>query len=85
MSIRDDWKVLILRRFCGEYPPHDGNSSAIYKSSEDIAFDLSGMGEFTSDEISAFFAINGYEIEFNEEGRPVWKLMENNSTQALEE
>jgi hypothetical protein len=48
-------------------------SSQKRKSSEDIAFDLSGIGGFSSDEVSAFMATSGYTIEFDD-GIPVWTL-----------
>ncbi|MDR2086831.1 MAG: hypothetical protein LBP72_06610 [Dysgonamonadaceae bacterium] len=73
MSVTTDWKVIILQRYAGEFPPHAGSAVKLLKSSEDIAFDLSVMGEFHLDEISAFMAVNGYAIEFDD-GRPVWAL-----------
>jgi|GEM_PF-2655592 len=86
MSMHDNWKIIVLKRFAGEYPPHSKDADiVIYKSSEDIAFDLSGMGEFSSDEVSAFLAVNGYSIDFNEDGKPVWKLTESESQNLIEE
>ncbi|GHT29288.1 hypothetical protein AGMMS49574_05650 [Bacteroidia bacterium] len=64
-----DWKMVILSRYDGEYPP----ATAIRKSSEDIAFDLSGMGEFIADEVSYYMAVYGYQIDFDD-GKPVWLL-----------
>jgi hypothetical protein len=73
MSITNDWKLLLLQRYAGEFPPAGDSSNPLRKSSEDIAFDLSGMGEFSSDEISAFMAVSGYTITFDD-NHPVWLL-----------
>ena len=59
MNETEAWKVLVLQRYAGEFRPHSGSGASIKKSSEDIAFDLSGMGEFSADEVSAFMAVNG--------------------------
>lgn len=73
--MNDDWKIVLLSRFCGEYPPATTiDKVVIRKSSEDIAFDLSGMGSFSADEVSAYMAVNGYSIDFDGEGKPVWLL-----------
>jgi hypothetical protein len=84
MSITDKWKVIVLQRYSGEFPPYDGSGVKLLKSSEDIAFDLSGMGEFHPDEISAFMAVSGYTIDFDD-GRPVWTLQNNSSEKTLTE
>lgn len=73
-----DWKVLVLQRWAGEFPPasEDDNADSpeiALKSSEDIASDLSGAGDFSADEVSAFLAVNGYGIHF-EGGFPKWKI-----------
>jgi hypothetical protein len=73
MSITEDWKYLILSRFAAEYPPYAGAGPKIRKSSEDIAFDLSGMGDISATEISVFLAVKGYEVEFDDD-KPVWIL-----------
>ena len=78
MNQTDEWKVLILQRYAGEFRPYSGSGTALKKSSEDVAFDLSGMGEFTADEVSAFMAVNGYTIDFDD-GKPVWLLQESNN------
>jgi len=75
MNQTDEWKIIVLQRYAGEFRPYSGSGTAIKKSSEDIAFDLSGMGEFTADEVSAFMAVNGYTIEFDDD-KPVWLLQE---------
>jgi len=83
-NITDAWKIIILQRYAGEFRPHPGPGTAIKKSSEDIAFDLQGMGEFSADEVSAFMAVNGYTIDFDD-GKPVWLLEETNPRSALSE
>ena len=84
MTPTDEWKVLILQRYAGQYRPHSGSGTAIKKSSDDIAFDLVGMGEFSADEVSAFMAVNGYTIDFDD-GKPVWLLQEPDAGNVLPE
>ncbi len=84
MSLSDDWKIVILQRYAGEFQPYEGSGTVIKKSSEDIAFDLSGMGEFTADEVSAFMAVNGYKIEFDD-SKPVWLLKDPSPENAISE
>jgi hypothetical protein len=84
MSAASDWKVTILRRYAGEYLPAGDSPAPLRKSSEDIAFDLSGMGDFHPDEISAFLAVSGYEIAFDD-GKPVWLLRNASPANALPE
>ena len=83
MNQTDAWKVIILQRYAGEFRPHSGSGTPIKKSSEDIAFDLSGMGEFSAGEVSAFMAVNGYKIDFDD-GKPVWLLQEGNNNRITE-
>ena len=71
MSFTDDWKLILLQRWAGEYPPATPDDDCVLKSSQDIADDLRGAGEFTADEVSAFMAVNGYRIVF-EGGYPYW-------------
>jgi hypothetical protein len=84
MCVTDEWKVIVLRRYAGEFPPYSGAGSRIAKNSEDIAFDLSGMGDIPATDVSAFMAVSGYEIEFDD-GRPVWLLSEANPKNAVSE
>lgn len=72
--MNDDWKIVLLSRWAGEYPPAKVNLNADLKSSQDIADDLRGAGEFTADEVSAFLAVRGYEIVFDA-GYPKWKIL----------
>ncbi|GHU79708.1 hypothetical protein FACS1894145_4450 [Bacteroidia bacterium] len=73
MSATEDWKYLVLSRFAAEYPPYAGAGQKIQKNSEDIAFDLSGMGEISPTEVSVFLAVSSYEVGFDED-KPVWLL-----------
>lgn len=85
MSFAENWKQMILARWAGEYPPYNRSkrlavasteeeAEPLLKSSEDIAFDLRGAGDFTSDEVSEFMMASGYEIAFDDEGKPKWKI-----------
>jgi hypothetical protein len=84
MNFTDEWKIIILSRYCGEFPPAIDSKNPIKKSSEDIAFDLSCMGEFASDEVSNFLAIHGYQIVFDDD-KPVWLLKNNTPDKSLPE
>ena len=84
MSFADDWKLLILQRWAGEYPPSKLSDleiacpDVVLKSSQEIADDLREAGEFTADEVSAFLATRGYQIVFDA-GYPKWKIQTGNS------
>jgi hypothetical protein len=82
--VTSDWKLIILQRYAGEYPPYAGSGVPLKKTSEDVAFDLSGMGEFSPDEVSAFMAVSGYTIDFDD-GKPVWLLTTITQDKALPE
>jgi hypothetical protein len=84
MSVTEDWKLLVLERYAGQYPPYRGTGVRIVKSSEDIAFDLSGMGDIAASEVSAFMAVRGDGIEFDD-GRPVWALSGADPAKAVSE
>ncbi len=83
MNQTEAWKILILQRYAGEFQPAEKECpNPIKKTSEDIAFDLSGMGEFTADEVSAYMAVNGYTISFDDD-KPVWLLQPKKIENAL--
>ena len=84
MSVVDEWKIVILKRYASEYPPYADSGTKILKSSEDIVFDLAGMGEFFAVEVSAFMAVNGYDVEFDD-GKPFWMLSDPHPDKALSE
>ena len=82
MTLTDEWKVLILQRWAGEFPPAredypqgglEPPCGVALKSSQEIADDLSGAGSFTADEVSAFMAVNGYSVVFDA-GYPKWRI-----------
>lgn len=68
-----DWKFVLLSRWAGEYPPARLDEDHILKSSQEIADDLRGAGDFTADEVSMFLAIQGYRVVF-ENGYPFWAV-----------
>lgn len=78
-----DYKIVILSRYCGEYLPADEKTSNVKKTSQDIIMDLRPMATFTTDEIAAYLATNGYVIGFDEDS-PVW-LMKSDQKKELQE
>jgi len=71
----DKWKKIILSRYLGDYQPGEpGDKYPILKTSEDIKFDLAGMGNFNLEEISAELAARGYQVKIDEDGKPKWIL-----------
>lgn len=70
-----DWKFVLLSRWAGEYPPARLDEDHILKSSQEIADELRGAGEFSADEVSAFLAVSGYEVIFDS-GYPKWRISE---------
>jgi hypothetical protein len=77
MNELDKWKTLILSRYCGEFAPATELDASVRKTSEDICVDLSGMGTFTADEVSAFMSQRDYTIGF-EDSEPVWLMKPSN-------
>lgn len=70
-----DYRDIIFSRYIGQFLQADEHTASVRKSSEDIAFDLSGMALFTPDEISMRMASFGYKIGFSDY-KPVWLLRE---------
>lgn len=70
-----DWKFMLLSRWAGEYPPARLDEDHILKSSQEIADDLRGAGDFTADEVSMFLTVLGYRVVF-ENGYPFWAVNE---------
>lgn len=70
----DNWKTIILSRYLGEYQPADNSDYSILKSSEDIKFDLEGMGHFSLEEISEEMVKRSYRVTIEEDGKPKWLL-----------
>ena len=63
--------LLILSRYCGQYPPADEKTATIRKTSEDIVLDLRPIADVSKAEIAEFLAMNGYTIGFDGD-TPVW-------------
>lgn len=83
MEAMDKWKIVILSRYLGTFQPADEQTATIKKSSEDIKFDLSVMGSFSIEEISAELIKREYGITIDEDGKPRW-LMKKDYTKQLE-
>ena len=79
MLSREDVKRIIFKDclYCGTPP------SNVKKTSQDIIMDLRPMATFTTDEIAAYLATNGYVIGFDEDS-PVW-LMKSDQSKELQE
>lgn len=77
----DNFKILILARYCGEFQPASPADVTIRKSSQDIVMDLRPMVELTTNEVSEYLTINGYSIGFDGE-TPAW-LMKNENSKEL--
>lgn len=59
-----DYKILILSRFCGEFHPADESTATVFKTSQDIVVDLRPIAEFTTNEVSAYLILSGYQLGF---------------------
>jgi hypothetical protein len=78
----NDWQIVILSRYCGEFPPATDADASVRKSSETICQDLAGMGVFSAEEVSAFMVSRGYTIGF-EDCEPVWLMKQSDTAKAL--
>ncbi|NDV96448.1 hypothetical protein D0T84_16225 [Dysgonomonas sp. 521] len=76
-------KDLIFRRYIGQFLQATEPDATHRKSSEEIAFELSGMAYFSIDEISIQMISFGYQIGFDD-AKPVWLMKENRTTQITE-
>lgn len=76
-----DYKIVILARYCGQFQPADEHTATARKTSEDIVLDLRPMADYSTNEIAAYLATNGYAIGFDD-CTPVW-LMKTNVTNEL--
>lgn len=79
----DEYKTIIFQRYIGQFIQADESNATIRKSSEEIAFDLSGMCFYSPDEVSARMASFGYKIGFDDY-KPVWLLKEDLQNQIQE-
>lgn len=78
-----DYKHLIFSRYIGQFLQADETDATHRKTSEEIAFELSGMATFSIDEISAHMAGFGYKIGFDD-SKPIWLMKENNDNKIKE-
>lgn len=76
-------KELIFGRYIGQFLQATEADATSRKSSEEIAFELSGMAHFSIDEISMLMISYGYKIGFDD-AKPVWLLKEDNTNQIKE-
>ncbi|MFV0538850.1 MAG: hypothetical protein ACK5M3_16020 [Dysgonomonas sp.] len=85
MSTMDNevYKDLIFARYIGQFLQATEADAVHRKSSEEIAFELSGMAFFSIDEISMRMINSKYQIGFNDT-KPVWLLKENDGNQITE-
>lgn len=79
----DDWKVIILARYCGQFRPADDKTANIRKTSEQIVIDLRPAGSFFSDEVSEYLVGSGYSIGFDD-NTPVWLMRDSNDNELPE-
>lgn len=84
MDNSSEWKIVLLSRWAGEFPPARIGEKSIMKSSQEIADDLKDAGDFTPNEVSAFLATQGYEIVFDG-GYPKWQISEGDISKTLAE
>ncbi|SHE56848.1 hypothetical protein [Dysgonomonas macrotermitis] len=75
-----DFRDIIFARYIGQFLQANDSDTTIRKSSEEIAFDLSGMASFSADGISERMIQFGYRIGFDDQ-KPVWLLKEDNKNQ----
>lgn len=77
------YKDLIFARYIGQFLQATESDAIHRKSSEEIAFELSGMASFSIDEISMRMVSFGYRIGFDDT-KPVWLMKENNENKIKE-
>lgn len=77
------FKDIIMSRYCGEFRLATEKTANVRKTSEDIRIDLRPMADFTTNEIAAYLAINGYEIGF-EGDTPVWLMRKDDELELRE-
>lgn len=77
------YKVLIFSRYIGQFIQANDTDAKYRKSSEEIAFELSGMAYFSIDEISELMISFDYKIGFDD-SKPVWLLKEDEEKRIAE-
>ena len=83
MSQVDDYKTVILARFCGEFLQADEKTANIRKTSEEIVVELRPAAEFTTDEVSAHLVSMSYQLGFDDM-KPVWLMRKGNENELPE-
>lgn len=73
MTLNNLGKIL-LSRYLGEFQPADMDSCTVRKSSEDIQFDLSSMGNIKVSDITEEMVLRGYQMEIDEDAKPHWLM-----------
>lgn len=79
----DKAKVIIFGRYIGQFLQATEEDATIRKSSEEIAFELSGMESYTISEVTHEMVKYNYHIGFNDT-KPIW-LMKLDNEKALKE
>lgn len=75
--MEEDFKMLILARYCGRFLQANEHTATIRKTSEEIKNDLRPAADDISiNEISRFMVNMGYELRFDD-ATPVWLMREN--------
>lgn len=69
----NDFKQIVLSRFCGEFLPAEKGTATIRKTSEDIRCDLRSLADISINEIAEFLISLGYYLDFDD-GMPVWLM-----------
>ncbi len=66
----------VLIEYLQNYLPADkDDNNIIYKTSQDIADDLSTMVELTVNQVTLTLLELGYHIQLSEDGMPKWAIM----------
>ena len=66
----------VLIEYLQNYLPADkDDNNIIYKTSQDIADDLSTMVELTVNQVTLTLLELGYHIQLSEDGMPNWAIM----------
>lgn len=83
MGKSEEIKSLIFSRYIGQFQQATEETATIRKSSEEIAFELSGMVSFSTWEITEQMISFGYTIGFDD-AKPIWLMIDNNINKIQE-
>ncbi len=82
--MEENFKMLLLARYCAQFLQADEDTATIRKTSEEIKNDLRPAADDLSiNEISRFMVDMGYTLGF-EDATPVWLMRENPSRELPE-